>query len=245
MAPLSPATVYKHLVVVGKALEEAVDAGLIARNPMEAVSKPSSKSKVDQRALEEEEIVQLLEAARGIRFYVPIQFTLATGLRLSEFLSVFWDDLDLDRLILRCRGRKSVISRRTIELSTTTTSLLQSHRRLQLETRLKVGAMWSDHHLVFPCSVGTPWLRRPFYRDYKKVVRSSGLQDPDTVRWHTLRHTAASQWIRHGVDVFTVSRRLGHASAAFTMDVYGHLLKGQQEVAARALDGVFARVAVE
>jgi integrase len=56
------------------------------------------------------------------------------------------------------------------------------------------------------------------------------------VNWHTLRHTAGSQWILHGADIFTVSRRLGHASASFTMDVYGHLLRGQQREAAKALD---------
>ncbi|MCH8206329.1 MAG: tyrosine-type recombinase/integrase [Chloroflexi bacterium] len=73
------------------------------------------------------------------------------------------------------------------------------------------------------------------------MVDRSVLRDPDTVDWHTLRHTAASQWIRHGVDVFTVSRRPGHASAAFTMDAYGHLLRGQQRVAAEALDNVLPR----
>ena len=57
----------------------------------------------------------------------------------------------------------------------------------------------------------------------------------------TLRHTVASQWIKQGADVFTVSRRLGHASAAFTMDVYAHLLKGQQTVAAEAMDALIAK----
>ena len=53
---------------------------------------------------------------------------------------------------------------------------------------------------------------------------------------HTLRHTAASQWIRAGVDLLTVSRRLGHASPSFTLGVYAHMLTGQQGPAAEALD---------
>ena len=89
-------------------------------------------------------------------------------------------------------------------------------------------------------AIGTPWLPRPFYRDFKKAVNQSSLIDPESVTWHTLRHTAASQWLLRDVDVFTVSRRLGHASAAFTMDVYGHLLKGQQTQAAEALDHLMA-----
>lgn len=112
----------------------------------------------------------------------------------------------------------------------------------QLERRREFGAVWQEHDLVFPSTIGTPWFRRTFYRDYKKVVDKSVLRDPNTVHWHTLRHTAASEWIRHGVDVFTVSRRLGHASAAFTMHTYGHLLKGQQLTAAEALDNVLALV---
>ena len=56
------------------------------------------------------------------------------------------------------------------------------------------------------------------------------------MNFHTLRHTAASQWILAGVDLLTVSRRLGHSQASFTMDVYGHMLPGQQHQAAEALD---------
>ena len=74
------------------------------------------------------------------------------------------------------------------------------------------------------------------YMGMFNIALFSGIAHPEAVNWHTLRHTAASQWLRHGIDVFTVSRRSGHASAAFTMDTYGHLLKGQQRAAAEALD---------
>ena len=93
---------------------------------------------------------------------------------------------------------------------------------------------------MFPSLVGTPWLARTFYREYRGVLGRSGISAVASVNWHTLRHTAATQWLRHGADVFSVSRRLGHASASFTMDVYGHLLKGQQRQAAEALDYLLA-----
>ena len=94
---------------------------------------------------------------------------------------------------------------------------------------------------MFPSGIGAPWLRRTFYRDYKRIIDRTGLTDPDSIHWHTLRHSAASQWIRRGMGIFTVSRRLGHASAAFTMDTYAHLLKGQQRQAAEALDDLLVQ----
>ena len=139
------------------------------------------------------------------------------------------------------RTPKTANSRRTIEVSGATIQLLGAHRIRQAEHRLQLGALWQENGLVFPSLIGTPWLARPFYRGYRGVLASSDIQDVATVNWHTLRHTAASQWLRHGADIFSVSRRLGHASASFTMDVYAHLLKGQQKQAAEALDYLLAQ----
>ncbi|MDP6605156.1 MAG: site-specific integrase, partial [Dehalococcoidia bacterium] len=162
------------------------------------------------------------------------------GLRQAEMLTLKWDDVDIETAEVRVRGTKTQNSRRTIELSSTTVAQLRSHRQAQRQHRLRLGPAWHEHGLVFPSSIGTPWLRRPFYRDYKMVVAISGVDDPASVKWHTLRHTAATLWIKGSVDIYTVSRRLGHASAAFTMDVYGHLLKGQQQHAAGVLDHLLA-----
>jgi integrase len=252
--PLSGATVHKHLVVLRRALSEAVKGGIIARNPLDTVSAPSVKAKMERRALTEEEIAALLAAAQGTRYDIPIRFTLASGLREGELLGLAWEDVDFDGATINVRqalryvaGKadfgppKSERSRRVVELSAATINLLRAHRREQAEHRLKLGTLWQDRGLVFPSLIGTPWLARPFYRGYRAVVKRAHIEDREMVNWHTLRHTAGSQWLRHGADVFSVSRRLGHASAAFTMDVYGHLLKGQQRQAAEALDYLLAR----
>jgi integrase len=252
--PLSGATVHKHLVVLRQALTEAVKAGIIARNPADVVSAPSMKVRTERRALTEEEIAALLAAAQGSRYDVPIRFTLATGLREGELLGLAWEDVDLDGGLINVRqalcyvGGKSFFappkserSRRVVELSAATVHLLRSHRKEQAEHRLKLGPIWRDHRLVFPSLIGTPWLARPFYRGYRAVLERARIDGIETVNWHTLRHTAGSQWLRHGADIFSISRRLGHASAAFTMDVYGHLLKGQQRQAAEALDYLLAQ----
>jgi integrase len=208
------------------------------------------RASVERRALDSEEIATLLEAARGTRVEVPIRIALATGLRQGELLALRWDDVDLDGgtvLVERSAayipgegvkfGRtKTRNARRTIELSAATVAMLRRHRIDQRQRRLSLGPTWQENGLVFPSTVGTPWTPRNLYRDYKKVVVASGIADPDTVDFHALRHTAATQWIRAGADIHVVSRRLGHASAAFTISVYGHLLRGMQRTAAEALD---------
>jgi len=253
-APLSGSTVHKHFVVLRQALADALKAGIIARNPIDAVSAPSVKVRHERRALSEDEITLLLAAAADTRFDAAIRVTLATGLRQGELLGLRWEDVDVESATLRvCRtlsyvdgetvfgSPKTANSRRTVELSETTVQALRSHRVEQAKHRLRLGSIWREHGLVFPSLIGTPWIGRDFYRSYRPVVDASGIGDPASVNWHTLRHTAATQWLHHGADVFSVSRRLGHASASFTMDVYAHLLKGQQRQAAEALDHLLAK----
>jgi len=251
--PLSGATVHKHLVVLRRALAEAVRCRIISRNPADVVSAPSVKTRTERRSLTEDEIKLLVTAARGGRWDLPIRFSLATGVRQGELLGLKWDDVDFNagtvsirRSLAYVGGRvvflppKSERSRRVIELSAVTIGLLRAHRLDQTRQRLMLGPAWQENRLVFPSTIGTPWLSRPFYRGYRDVLDRSGIADLDSVNWHTLRHSAATQWLHHGVDVFSVSRRLGHASASFTMDVYAHLLKGQQRQAAQALDYLLA-----
>lgn len=253
LQPLSGASVHKHLVVLRRALTEAVRTRIITRNPADVVTAPSVKSKVERRALTEEEIKQLVEAARGGRWDMPIRFTIATGVRQGELLGLKWEDVDLDggtvainRILSYVSGElifappKTDRSRRIIELSAATVHGLRQHRSEQASRRLMLGPAWKEHGLVFPSNIGTPWLSRAFYRGYRDVLQRSGIADLGSINWHTLRHTAATQWLHHGVDVFSVSRRLGHASASFTMDVYAHLLRGQQRQAAEALDYLLA-----
>lgn len=252
--PLAGATAFKILGVLKVAMAEAVRAGVLARNPSEAVSSPSVRAAAERRALTDEEIAALVAQATGTRYDVPVRFTLATGLRQGELLALRWSDVDHDAGTIDVRRTLSYVggkveflppktdhSRRTVELSAATVGLLTAHRVAQTEHRLRIGSIWQDNGLVFPSLIGTPWLPRPFYRGYRPIVDGSGISHPETVNWHTLRHTAASQWLRHGVDVFSVSRRLGHASASFTMDTYAHLLKGQQREAAEALDYLLAQ----
>jgi integrase len=64
---------------------------------------------------------------------------------------------------------------------------------------------------------------------------------PD-IRFHDLRHTAASLMLNHGIPVIVVSRRLGHARPFITLDIYGHLIPGMQEEAALLIDELITPV---
>ena len=97
----------------------------------------SLKGQAERRALETDEVDQLLKVAGGTRYDVPIRFTLATGLRLGEFLVLSWDNLDLDARVLNYGGTKSVKSRRSLELSGATVALVRSHFQEQLSVSHK------------------------------------------------------------------------------------------------------------
>jgi integrase len=247
---LAPATVKKILGLLRQGLEAAVVGQLLVRNPASTVPSPSlTGSTEERRALSEGEIEKLLSAASCTRHDIAIRIALATGARQAELLGASWESMDLkhgtfhvQRTLQHVAGEFRVIrpktrnSRRTIELSAATVALLRRHRAEQNAERLRSGSLWQDRDLLLPDPLGGYQHRRSFYRGFRRLVDGCGIEDPDTVNFHALRHSAASLWIRAGVDVFTVSRRLGHASASFTMDVYGHLFSGQQRTAAEALD---------
>ncbi len=248
---LSPATVRTILGVLRQALREAAALELISRNPAEAVASPPPRAGAtrERRALNEEEIAGLLAAAEGTVFDAPIRFALATGVRQGELLGATWESTDLEtrsfvvrQTLAQLGGEFQMLppktrnARRTVALSAATVTMLRRHRAAQNALRLQLGRAWEDGGLVFPSDTGAPWNRHNFYSGFRRVLVRSDVVAPETVNWHSLRHTAASLWLRAGVDVFTVSRRLGHGSASFTMDTYGHLLRGQQQAAAEALD---------
>lgn len=234
-------------MVLRQGLDLAIDSGIIARNPATGIKAPPLPPDGEKRALTEAELRLLIDAAGGTRLQVPVRFAVATGLRESELLALRWGDLESHRSVVHVRRSLSRIgkaeynepksrSRRTLELSEATIELLRRHRVTQNEHRLQLGAVWEDHDLIFASLVGTPWMQRNFYRDFKAVLAKTEIADQESVTWHTLRHTAASHWLMAGVTPFEVARRLGHSSTNITERVYAHLLPGGQQKSAHVMD---------
>jgi integrase len=188
------------------------------------------------------ELRQFLDDLAGHRLMPAYYLAANTGMRRGEVLGLRWNDVDLEKARLSVRQAvisvaydvqiadvKTGSSRRTIDLDPRTVSVLREWRKRQLEERLLLGELHQDHGLTFSRPEGSPLHPDFFSQSFERLVARSGLP---AIRLHDLRHTHATLLLRAGVPVKVVSERLGHASPAFTMTVYQHVLPGMQAEAA-------------
>jgi integrase len=248
---LSPQTVLHHHRLLRQALSHAVRWNLRANNPADLVDPPRvSKRKVE--ALDEEQMVALLNAAAGTPYATPVMLAVTTGMRRGEIFGLKWDDVDLDEKKIRVRRSlsqtsaglafkkpKNSSSERTIELAQLTVDALRAHRTKQNEQRLKLGGAHDDSGLVVCRDDGKPWPPDSFSSAYSQWVRRAGFD----VSFHELRHTHASQLLKQGHPIRTVSDRLGHSEVSTTLDVYAHMLDGMQREAADGIDAALQAAA--
>lgn len=224
---LSPSTRRKALSALSGALEAAVrhDPPLAARNVARAVSWPATR-RVEASALSVADARRLLAAAGPDAALYAL--ALAYGMREGEILGLRWADVDLDAGVLTIRMQaqrgqlvplKTARSRRTLHLGAWLVDLLSAQRRAVQDRRLVAGERWREHDMVFPSSVGTVRRAGDFIRDWHRLLAMAGFE---RVRFHTLRHTAASLLLAEGQSLFEVSLTLGHASIATTANIYGH-----------------------
>jgi integrase len=200
-------------------------------------------------------VIQFLIAARGNRHEALFHLAVKTGMRQAELLGLKWMDLDwtsgvlhVRRQVQRIDGKgfvfcepKTKTGRRSIQLGEASLQMLR--RQLEKQRREKAGAggHWNENDLIFASSVGTPTELRNLLREYKKVLLKAGLPE---IRFHDLRHTAASIMLKHNIPVFTVSRILGHSKPSVTLDIYAHMIPGMQDQAAKIMDEVIAPIQV-
>ena len=111
--------------------------------------------------------------------------------------------------------------------------LLRTHKARQNEQRLRAGELWENSGLVFSNERGGHLAIHSVYTAFKRVAASIGRPD---ARFHDLRHSYAVAAIRSGDDIKTVQGNLGHATAAFTLDVYGHVTDQMKQASARRMD---------
>ena len=105
-----------------------------------------------------------------------------------------------------------------------------------------MGVRWQEFDLVFPSTIGTPTNHSNLLRQsYKPNLKDAGLPK---IRFHDLRHTAASLMLNHGVPVLIVSKRLGHSQPSITLDVYGHIMPSMQEEVANIMDDIITPIAI-
>ena len=189
-----------------------------------------------------------MKAIQGHRFETLYTVTLFTGLREGEVLGLKWDCVDFKKGTLtidkqlqleKKKGGQHVFvppkndRARTVTPAAWVMKLLRTHRARQAEQRLKAGKLWEDSGLVFTDELGHHLAVYTIYRAFKKVAAEIGRPD---ARFHDLRHSYAVASIRSGDDVKTVQGNMGHATAAFTLDVYGHVTDQMKKESAARMD---------
>lgn len=238
---LSPRTVKHVHRLLHRVLGHATKWGLVKRNVAALTDAPRVPVK-EAAALQLTEIPTMLAGLRGRMLYPIAVVALGTGMRRGELCGLRWRDVDLDggslrveqsleqtRGGLRFKQPKSARSRRSISLSPAVVAELRAHWKAQQEQRLALGLGKAPaDSLVFARWDGKPRSPDKLSTDFSATMNRIGLPH---ITLHSLRHTHASQLITGGMDILTVSRRLGHGSPAITLNVYGHLLSSQDRAA--------------
>ena len=241
---VSPKTVKNVHGILHKALQQAVANGYIRFNPTNSCILPRVEKK-ELQPLDEAETKLFLDAVKGHRFELLFTFTLFSGLREGEALGLTWDRVDFMRGTIliskqlqkekKAGGEFRLVSLkndkpRRITPAPWVMQLLRDRKLQQYEHREKAGAAWSNPmNLVFTNELGGNLIPQTVVRHFKEIVTSIGRPD---ARFHDLRHSYAVASLRSGDDIKTVQGNLGHATAAFTLDVYGHVTNQMQEASA-------------
>lgn len=242
---LAPKTIVNLNLFLHKALSFAVNEGYIQSNPASAINLPQGE-KPQIEILTRDEQVQLVRASYQHRYGVFIRLVLFTGIRMGELLGLRWEDLDVQAGLLHIRRTlnrlkkkkrptepgemkteiviqtpKSQNSIRSIPVLPAVMQDLMNWKSVQQNDRQLAGESYVDSGMIVTNPLGGYMEPRTFKDQYNQILNIAGLRH---FTFHALRHTFASRAMEQGMDAKTLSVILGHASVAFTMDTYTHVL---------------------
>lgn len=251
---LSPKTIKNVHGVLHRALQQAVANGYIKFNPADACVLPRVEKK-ELMPLDEVDTTRFLEAIQGHQMEILFTVTLFTGMREGEVLGLTWDCVDFNRgtIIINKQLQKEKKAgaeyflaptkndkARTLTPAPFVMDLLRRRKDEQEADRKAAGEWWSNPmNLVFTNNAGGNIIPQTLSRKYKEIVTSIGRPD---ARFHDLRHSYAVAAIRSGDDIKTVQGNLGHATASFTLDVYGHVTDQMKEASAARMAQYINRI---
>ncbi|MDP2965806.1 MAG: site-specific integrase [Pelolinea sp.] len=237
----SPTVHFAHSVL-RSALQDAVRSGIIGRNPSVGALLPRRNQK-EMQVLTESQVTQFLITAECSRYKALYHLAITTGMRYSELVGLRWSDIDWEKSTIKVQRQlqyaphkgfqfsepKTRSGIRTIMLGETTLKILREHHKKYAHLD-KTG-----ENLVFINGIGTIIYFKRFHKDFKRVLRNAGLPD---MRFHDLRHTAATLMISNGIPVLIVSKILGHSTPSVTMNIYAHASVEMQFEAARLMENL-------
>lgn len=252
---LSPKTVKNVHGILSKAMSQAVRNGLIKFNPCEGAVLPKV-SKKEIRPLSNEQVKGLLELADSDEVYgILLKLIVLTGLREAEAMGLTWDCVDFEKgtILVNKQLQKRPKSAggmvfsslkngkpRLLRPAPYVMQLLRQRQEQQRKQRLEAGEAWEEWHdaqvkgsLVFTTLTGSYLSPQTVYNHFKVMAAKLGVPN---ARVHDLRHTFAVLSLENGDDIKTVQGNLGHATAAFTLDVYGHVSDSMQKASAERME---------
>jgi len=239
---LSPRSVRIVHVVLHRALRDAVKWGDVQRN-VAALADPPREDPTEKDCYGPDEVAKLLAHLKNDRLFALWRLAATSGMRRGETLALRWRDVDLDGASLTVTQTVVVVNhkpsispttktkagRRRVSLDPETVAVLKRHKTRQGEERLAGRLPYYDGDLCFTREEGSVLHPEAITKTFDRHRKAAGLP-PAT--FHSLRHSHATALLQSGVSVRTVAQRLGHASPTVTMQVYSHLLPGDDEAAA-------------
>ena len=241
--------------ILHQSLEKAIRYSLLIFNPAHGAILPKYKH-TEMQVLDEMQVSQFLIAAQDSPYYALYYLAITTGMRQGEIFGLRWDDLQwrtgilhVQRQVQKVPGSnwqfvepKTHSGRRVIRLGEGTLQALRIQKLRQDQMRQKAGDLWQENGLIFTSSRGTPCNPSNMRIDFNKTLNEASLSH---VRFHDLRHTAASLMLNHNIPVIVTSRMLGHSKPSTTLDIYGHLYCEMQDEAAQLMDRLVTPIPVQ
>lgn len=249
---LSAKTVKNIHGVLHSALHQAIANGYIRNNPTEACKLPKV-TKPEIKPLEPDEISRLLDEAKKDSYCNLFTVALFTGMRQGELLGLSWDCIDfangtiIVKQQLQCKDGhyfletpKSGKSRTILPAPLVIETLCQEQQKQQRE-QVEAGELWNNSFsLVFTDALGKNLVRRTVVKHFKAIAKRAGISED--ARFHDLRHSFAVTSLYAGDDIKTVQANLGHATAQFTLDVYGHVTQKMRQDSANRMQQFFNQI---
>lgn len=240
-AKKSPRTRQFAYTILRKALDEAMRSGYITRNPAALVKRPTSRRKVFQ-PFDQDQARRFLEAAAEDRLHALYVLAIATGMRQGELFALQWKNIDLEsgrlsvRHTLQDQAGKLVLGEPKTQKGNRLIKLPEAARQALVDHRQRMLAEGIASEWVFCDRDGGPLRAGNVHRrSFKPLLKKAGVPE---IRFHDLRHTAATLMLLAGVHPKVVQEILGHAQISVTLDTYSHVLPSMQDEAASAMNAI-------
>lgn len=242
---LSERTVLAIHRIIYSALKQAVKWQLVIRNVAEAVEPPKAK-KYQAKFLSDKQTEKLIKMAQYTDIYIPIMIAIYTGARRGEILALNWNNVDLEKGIIKivdnlCATKNGLIIKqpktnsgiRTIAISETLIKILKRHKLKQMQNKIRLGKEYNDNNMVCCYEDGHLFNPKRFSAKFNEFLIKNNLP---VIRFHDLRHSHASLLVKMGIQPKEISSRLGHSNIGITMDLYSHLYEDVDRNVANKFD---------